>query len=58
VPRAPSLPSSVPSPCIGLCQFNNGGFCNGCFRNTIEKVRWPTMTEVEKAFVVATCAKR
>jgi len=58
-PRAPGLPSSpVPSPCLGICKFNDGGFCNSCFRNTSEIVRWPTMAEVEKAFIVATCAKR
>jgi len=50
--------SPISTPCIGLCQFNNGGYCTGCcFRNTVEKVRWPTMAESEKAFVVATCAK-
>jgi len=57
-PRAPSPPSAVPSPCLGICQFNDGGFCKSCFRNTAEKIRWPTMAEVEKAFVVATCARR
>ena len=54
----PQPPPPVPSPCIGVCKFNDGGFCNSCLRNTIEKVRWPTMAEAEKAFVVATCAKR
>ena len=48
----------VPSPCIGVCKFHDGGYCTGCFRNTVEKIRWPTMAESEKAFVVATCAKR
>jgi predicted Fe-S protein YdhL (DUF1289 family) len=58
-PQAPSQPPPpVPSPCLGLCKFNGGGFCTGCFRNTAEIVRWPTMADVEKAFVVATCAKR
>ena len=57
-PRAPSLPPAVPSPCLGVCKRNGGGFCTGCFRNTVEKVRWPTMADVEKDFVVATCAKR
>ena len=57
-PKAQSLPSPALSPCLGICQFNDGGFCKSWFRNTIEKVRWLTTAEVEKAFVVATCAKR
>ena len=58
-PRAPGLPSSpVPSPCLGICKFNDGGYCKTCFRSTIEKLRWPVLGESARAQVVDACATR
>ena len=30
----------IPSPCIGVCQVNNKGYCKGCFRSRDERVYW------------------
>ena len=54
----PRTPTPVSSPCLGVCQFNDGGFCKTCFRNTIEKANWPTLVESARAQVVAACARR
>jgi len=52
------IPPPVPSPCIGVCKFNDGGYCKTCFRSTIEKARWPILGESGRAQVVDACAKR
>jgi predicted Fe-S protein YdhL (DUF1289 family) len=43
---------------VGICQRGNGGYCNSCLRNIPEIVRWPTMSEAEKAQVLINLAQR
>jgi len=54
----PLPPPPVPSPCLGVCKFNDGGYCKTCFRSTIEKSRWPVLGESGRAQVVEVCAQR
>ena len=51
--------TSIPSPCISVCQIDNAtGACLGCHR-TIDEVRdWIIMTAEEKLAVLARIARR
>ena len=51
--------SSVPSPCISVCQMEEAtGLCLGC-RRTIDEIRdWIILTPVEKRAVLARIAER
>jgi predicted Fe-S protein YdhL (DUF1289 family) len=40
----------VPSPCIGLCQKENGA-CLNCKRTMDEITKWSDMSETEKAAI-------
>ncbi len=48
----------VPSPCIGVCQVNNRGYCKGCLRNRDERFNWLTLTNEQKRNVVRLCLQR
>jgi predicted Fe-S protein YdhL (DUF1289 family) len=43
---------------VGICKRNNGGYCKSCLRNIPEILRWPAMSEAEKASVLLTLARR
>jgi len=51
--------TSVPSPCISVCQIDpRTGWCLGCFR-TIDEIReWPILEAEEKRAVLAAVAAR
>ena len=51
--------TSVPSPCISVCQVDDAtGQCIGCYR-TIDEIRdWPIMTAEEKTDVLGRIAAR
>jgi predicted Fe-S protein YdhL (DUF1289 family) len=51
--------SSVPSPCISVCQMEDAtGLCLGC-RRTIDEIRdWIILTPEEKRAVLARIAER
>lgn len=53
------IDTSVPSPCISVCQIDNAtGECLGC-RRTIDEIRdWLIMTAEEKNAVLARLARR
>ncbi|MBE0365387.1 hypothetical protein PULV_a2170 [Pseudoalteromonas ulvae UL12] len=48
----------IPSPCIGVCQTNNRGYCLGCFRSRDERFNWQTMSDVDKKQVIVLCQQR
>ena len=51
--------SSVPSPCIAVCQIDNAtGFCLGCYRNVDEVREWPILTAAEKTDILEKLAER
>lgn len=48
----------IPSPCIGVCEANNKGFCKGCFRSREERLYWLEMNADQKRQVVRLCQDR
>lgn len=49
---------TVPSPCIGVCQANNKGYCKGCFRSRDERFQWNDFTNEQRRNVVRLCKQR
>ncbi len=48
----------IPSPCIGVCEANNKGYCKGCFRSRDERLYWLKLSETDKRQVVRLCQQR
>lgn len=46
------------SPCIGVCQANNKGYCKGCFRHRDERFNWLTMSPRQQRDVIRLCQDR
>ena len=49
---------TVPSPCVGVCQANNRGYCKGCFRSRDERFYWQQLTNEQKRNVIRLCRQR
>ncbi|SFN14052.1 DUF1289 domain-containing protein [Dokdonella immobilis] len=47
-----SFPQPVLSPCIGICQLGDDGYCVGCLRSTAEIGRWLAMSAAEREHVM------
>ena len=57
--RVLELDTSVPSPCISVCQIDNAsGCCIGCFRSIDEIREWPILTAEQKHAALARVAER
>ena len=39
---------AVLSPCVGICELDDSGYCLGCLRNTNEIARWSQMNDDER----------
>lgn len=48
----------IPSPCIGVCQTDARGYCNGCFRSRDERFNWLTFSDAQKYDVIRLCRQR
>jgi len=48
----------VPSPCIGICQSDDKGYCMGCFRTREERQNWIDLTTDDKQKVIKRCQQR
>ena len=48
----------IPSPCKGMCQVNNRGYCKGCYRSRDERFYWNKFTNAEKRKVISLCQQR
>ncbi|MBM7455038.1 hypothetical protein HNR62_000888 [Oceanisphaera litoralis] len=48
----------VLSPCIGVCQVNNRGYCKGCFRSRDERFNWLKFSSGQKREVIRLCLDR
>ena len=48
----------VPSPCVGICQSNDKGYCLGCMRTRDERKDWITLDSDNKKKVIKRCAQR
>ncbi|WP_080928375.1 DUF1289 domain-containing protein [Pseudoalteromonas luteoviolacea] len=49
---------TIPSPCKGICEVNNRGYCKGCFRSREERFCWNQMTDHQKKMVIDLCQRR
>lgn len=48
----------IPSPCVGVCEANNKGYCKGCFRSRDERLYWLKLSDTDKRHVVRLCQQR
>lgn len=46
------------SPCRGICQSDDRGFCRGCLRSREERFNWQTMSDSQKRDVLRLCRQR
>lgn len=48
----------VPSPCVGVCQSNEKGYCLGCMRTRDERKDWIKLDSDTKQKVIKRCIQR
>lgn len=48
----------VPSPCRGICQSDERGYCRGCMRSRDERFNWQNFTNAQKQEVLRLCRQR
>ncbi|KTF12433.1 DUF1289 domain-containing protein [Pseudoalteromonas sp. H105] len=48
----------IPSPCKGICEVNNRGYCKGCYRSRDERFSWNSFTNTQKKKVIELCQQR
>ncbi len=48
----------VPSPCVGVCQSNEKGYCLGCMRTRNERQDWTDLDNDNKQKVIKRCIQR
>jgi len=48
----------VPSPCRGICQSDERGYCRGCMRSRDERFNWQKMSDSQKQEVLRLCRQR
>lgn len=48
----------IQSPCRGICQSDERGFCRGCMRSREERFNWQTMSDGQKQQVLRLCRQR
>ncbi|WP_286234942.1 DUF1289 domain-containing protein [Thalassotalea sediminis] len=48
----------VPSPCVGICQSDEKGYCLGCMRTRDERQHWINLTSDDKQKVIKRCIQR
>lgn len=49
---------AIASPCIGVCQVNNKGYCKGCYRNRNERLYWHTFSNEQRGVLLQALAMR
>lgn len=48
----------VESPCRGICEVDERGFCRGCMRSRDERFHWQKMSDAQKQEVLRLCLQR
>jgi predicted Fe-S protein YdhL (DUF1289 family) len=48
----------IPSPCRGICQADDRGFCRGCMRSREERFNWMKFDDAQKRDVLRLCRQR
>ena len=46
------------SPCVGICEVNNKGYCKGCLRSREERFNWLAMPPTQQQVVMRLCRNR
>jgi predicted Fe-S protein YdhL (DUF1289 family) len=47
-------PRAIASPCVQVCTMDDAsGLCLGCFRDLSEIARWTTLSDAERAALIA-----
>lgn len=49
---------AIPSPCIGVCQSGDNGYCMGCFRTRDERLYWLQVDDATKRAIISACHRR
>ncbi len=49
---------SIPSPCVGVCESNQKGYCKGCLRSREERLHWLQFSDGQKQQVLRLCRLR
>lgn len=48
----------VQSPCRGICQVDERGYCRGCMRTRDERFNWQNFSDAQKQEVLRLCRQR
>lgn len=48
----------IQSPCRGICQTNEQGYCRGCYRSREERFDWLKFTDPQKRNILRLCRQR
>ncbi|TPH18528.1 DUF1289 domain-containing protein [Litorilituus lipolyticus] len=48
----------IPSPCVGICQSDEKGYCLGCMRTRDERQGWGSFDNDDKQKVIKRCIQR
>lgn len=48
----------IPSPCIGVCESGDKGYCKGCFRTRDERLHWHNVNDDVKRQIIKACRMR
>lgn len=48
----------IPSPCIGVCQSGERGYCKGCYRSREERLHWLSVDDNTKRIIIQACNRR
>ena len=49
---------TVPTPCIGVCEVGEHGYCKGCFREPDEIADWLSLENKEREKIMAELPER
>lgn len=57
--QRPGPPKAIATPCVMVCAVDGAsGLCMGCFRSLTEIVGWRTLSEAERAAIMAELPSR
>ncbi|WP_413482892.1 DUF1289 domain-containing protein [Morganella psychrotolerans] len=48
----------IPSPCVGICELSEKGYCKGCYRSRDERFQWLSLNNAQKENVLRLCRQR
>ncbi|GAA6170655.1 hypothetical protein NBRC116592_03250 [Colwellia sp. KU-HH00111] len=48
----------IPSPCVGVCQSDEKGYCLGCMRTRDERQNWVNLDNDNKQKIIKRCIQR